>query len=477
VEKLATDAQKDLAATITRQLAGTIDSAQAEIFGRRAAAVDEMLTGLVQNSPEARVLKTAFAGRLWETRQIEPQPLRVRAIIDFFYSRAGILHYRTKAGSTALPDLMTMVDSSRWNKIGRGLFRWTVAGLSDHGPLHANALRFDRGRFRFSSLDLRGNATDLPDLIAAQKAVAGFSGGFFLYSETPITPPAQRHDPVGLLVCDGLVIAPPIYRRPVFYQRYNGHTGVVTVGLKGLTINGVGRRFKIHSVNSIQRNPQGPVAFNRAFPESLSGLSGPRLTIVGRTVIPSVDTTDECIPVGGWIVQFPDRPEWAAFVQDFLPGTELSFQLAEASDETRIREAIAGGPTLLMDSKILPHAPEDEDLCHHAEPATFAQDETLDQNLLPRLAVGTTKDHKIIVLAVDGRNIDQSLGLTIRHTARVMRALGCTDAINLDGGSSKRLALPRRTLDLPSTEIQNGQESNSVRPLYSAFLVHEIESR
>ena len=53
----------------------------------------------------------------------------------------------------------------------------------------------------------------------------------------------------------------------------------------------------------------------------------------------------------------------------------------------------------------------------------------------PRTAIGYTKDNDLILIAVDGRE-GSSIGLTLTELASFMKSLGCTNAINLDGGGS-----------------------------------------
>lgn len=57
----------------------------------------------------------------------------------------------------------------------------------------------------------------------------------------------------------------------------------------------------------------------------------------------------------------------------------------------------------------------------------------------PRTAVGLTADGNIIILAVDGRHPGHAHGMTIPQLTYLMRQLGCTHAINLDGGGSTTL--------------------------------------
>ena len=53
----------------------------------------------------------------------------------------------------------------------------------------------------------------------------------------------------------------------------------------------------------------------------------------------------------------------------------------------------------------------------------------------PRTAIGYTKDNVMIMVTVDGRK-EGSSGVTLIELGRLMKELGCYEAINLDGGSS-----------------------------------------
>lgn len=55
----------------------------------------------------------------------------------------------------------------------------------------------------------------------------------------------------------------------------------------------------------------------------------------------------------------------------------------------------------------------------------------------PRTAVGLTDDGKtLVILCVDGRLKQYSAGMTLKQLGEEMIKLGCTDALNLDGGGS-----------------------------------------
>ncbi|HZN39926.1 MAG TPA: phosphodiester glycosidase family protein [Planctomycetota bacterium] len=81
-----------------------------------------------------------------------------------------------------------------------------------------------------------------------------------------------------------------------------------------------------------------------------------------------------------------------------------------------VRDVLAAGPMLVQGGAI-PKAPKWNDERH------------------PRSAIGTTADGRILLVAVDGR-ASEAAGMTFDELAATMLALGCEQALNLDGGGS-----------------------------------------
>jgi Phosphodiester glycosidase len=67
----------------------------------------------------------------------------------------------------------------------------------------------------------------------------------------------------------------------------------------------------------------------------------------------------------------------------------------------------------------------------------------------PRSALGWNKDHYFLV-EVDGRQNSISVGMTFPELAAYMAELGCTDAINFDGGGSATLWVMGNVMNSPS---------------------------
>ncbi len=60
----------------------------------------------------------------------------------------------------------------------------------------------------------------------------------------------------------------------------------------------------------------------------------------------------------------------------------------------------------------------------------------LEKGTAPRTAVGVKADGSAVFYTVDGRQSGYSVGLTLTDVAKRMQAMGCVEAVNLDGGGS-----------------------------------------
>ncbi|MBQ3517876.1 MAG: phosphodiester glycosidase family protein [Clostridia bacterium] len=82
-----------------------------------------------------------------------------------------------------------------------------------------------------------------------------------------------------------------------------------------------------------------------------------------------------------------------------------------------VKEAVSGGNILIENGKIV--APKNK--------------------LNPRTAIGIKEDKTVVMFVVDGRQDPNSCGMDYPEVAEMMFALGCVDAIELDGGGSSTL--------------------------------------
>ncbi|NOY25734.1 MAG: phosphodiester glycosidase family protein [Oligoflexia bacterium] len=449
-DKTGPSMRRDLDAREVEQvLGGEVDTAQAAMFARRLLAVMDSLG----NGAADRLLLALLRGRLGEILAgTRPVALRVRALIDFVYSQ----HARLMLGGRG-PSPEDLLGTPDWVRHAPGVEQADVAGGTDLGPQRLHILRLDPGKVRLRCVDRRDAVAVGQDLAAHSRevgAVAALSGGYFLYSEDDIRPWSQRTDPVGLLVDDGRVCSPPLFARSCLVER-GGRWSIAVMGLQSATLRVDRTLF--------------PVDIRTVFTRARANVvpSG-GVAIVGDRVVASSRRGEPiAVPLNGVVIAHP-------LPRGLSPKSVLSWQVPG------VQAAMSGGPLLVSEGQPIADLAASplpspqlvaEDFRGTAPPRTFSQDETGDRNLLPRLAVGLDRDGRLLALAVDGRDLGGALGLTLRATARVMAALGCVRAMNLDGGSSKRMVVGGAVVDHPSTEILGAGEGGAtpIRPVHTAI--------
>jgi hypothetical protein len=113
--------------------------------------------------------------------------------------------------------------------------------------------------------------------------------------------------------------------------------------------------------------------------------------------------------------------------------------------------AMGGGPVLIQDGVIS---------ISNNEELKFGGKGINDKH--PRTAMGYTRDNKLIILVVEGRN-PNAAGATLTQLAEIFKELGCVEALNLDGGGSSCLLVNGKETIKPSDKTQ--------RPLPAVFII------
>lgn len=73
----------------------------------------------------------------------------------------------------------------------------------------------------------------------------------------------------------------------------------------------------------------------------------------------------------------------------------------------------------------------------------------------PRTAIGATDEGLLILFVCEGRNMTKGVaGMTFAEEAEVLKSLGCTEALNLDGGGSSCLLVQGLETIIPSDGAQ-----------------------
>jgi exopolysaccharide biosynthesis protein len=105
----------------------------------------------------------------------------------------------------------------------------------------------------------------------------------------------------------------------------------------------------------------------------------------------------------------------------------------------KMKTAVGGGPVLVQNGQVK---------ITNNEEMKFAGKAISDQH--PRTLMGHTKDHKLIVMVIEGRNPGVAAGATLQQAAQLMVDLGCVEALNLDGGGSSCMLINGKETIKPS---------------------------
>ena len=88
----------------------------------------------------------------------------------------------------------------------------------------------------------------------------------------------------------------------------------------------------------------------------------------------------------------------------------------------------------------------------------------------PRTAVGTKPDGSVVIMVVDGRQSTISNGASLADLADIFASMGCSDAINLDGGGSSTFILKNSKGEFV---VENSPSAGALRAVANGLLVIE----
>ncbi|MBW3622524.1 MAG: phosphodiester glycosidase family protein [Armatimonadetes bacterium] len=267
--------------------------------------------------------------------------------------------------------------------------------------------------------------------------------------------------PVGLLIRNGELVTLP-YMNRVVCALLPGNQVIFDIPQAGGTVR-VSRSisspdeppaaapYPLAGINR-KRGPNALMLYTPTYgPKTLTNnfgtevvLSGVRLPLKpGRSsgTVEEVRAGQGGTPLRKGTVVLSGHGPGAEFLKKLQPGDALEVSLSVRSpqipDWSVVREAIGGGPYLVRGGRVAIDAKEQR----------FQPDVVLGR--APRTAVGRTRDGRLLMVTVDGRQ-PMSAGMTLSELADLMLRLGCETAINLDGGGSTAMAVQGMRVNSPS---------------------------
>lgn len=162
------------------------------------------------------------------------------------------------------------------------------------------------------------------------------------------------------------------------------------------------------------------------------------------------DTGDTAMQPGRFVLSA--GPQLLKTLPKPAAGAMLRISTATIPALRDVRTALSGGPLLVRDGKALRIQP----------PASGSYEFSSMTERHPRSAIGWDARHLYLV-EVDGRQEHLSVGMTLEELAEHLVRLGCTDAMNLDGGGSATLWC--------AGKIRNSPCDGRERPIANALVV------
>ena len=150
---------------------------------------------------------------------------------------------------------------------------------------------------------------------------------------------------------------------------------------------------------------------------------------------------------GAFAIKYDNSPEisWATTKNDSIFSWDFPFENRPGkpayinysfSKFWNVREAIHAGP-ILVKNRLINVTSEQEVFFN-----------TPVDGVQPRSAIGYKKNGDIVMMVVDGRQVD-SRGAYLKELAMLMRQFDCEEALNLDGGGSSSLIVNGKLINNP----------------------------
>jgi hypothetical protein len=277
-------------------------------------------------------------------------------------------------------------------------------------------------------------------------AIAGVNGDFYLRDN-----PMYAGDPRGLHIVNGELMSAPDTVCTWFDSGNNPHLDEVKGDFKVTWADGKTSPFGFNE----RRGTNRLVLYTPSYGPSTRASSGRELVLekqgegswlpieAGATYRARVreirNEGNSLLSAGSLVLSIP--PNLLASLPELEIGAKLELSTATTPSMAGVKVAIGGGPALIRDGK-----PFSLRTPPPGSASDWSQRSKYERH--PRAAVGWSATHVYLVI-VDGRQPGLSSGMKLAELAEYLSQLGCTDAMNLDGGKSAQMWMNGRIMNSP----------------------------
>ena len=289
----------------------------------------------------------------------------------------------------------------------------------------------------------------------SNKIELAWNGGYILNPELVGKlglPETYIGSPLGLLIMNKKVFCPPLFNKPAFIIYKNGDVDIRKVNSKaGFTVMGRKNNLVFSAANYNKHSSSEPCYYDLSYPgETIQGNGNIIIRIAGNTVKQIIKTkVEETVPIipVGITLSVPLK----LFSSElFKEGRPVNIQLMEPANNpyhwSEILYAIEAGPMLIDQGKQILNMEEEGWKTTNSIKTQAARLDFTDMRG-PKIAVGITKEGKLMVLMVNGR-IRESVGATHFDMADILLKYGMDKAMGFDPGGSSTLVVDGKIMNI-----------------------------
>lgn len=260
----------------------------------------------------------------------------------------------------------------------------------------------------------------------------------------------QTGVPLGTLMINKKMYTGPIYDRVAMGIFDNGQKtlkfDIARVQLNA-TIKGSGQTIKVDNINQPRMLSTYVLIYTSDWGKTspYAPKYGVNL-LVENNIITKASANPIEIPENGYVISGPK-----SILNTLLDKKDAKLSVNTLPEWKNVKHIISGGPYLVKDNEVF------VDMTAQKLGAIGGRN--------PRSAIGYTADNNLILVAVDGRE-GSSVGMTLMELANFMKQVGCTNAMNLDGGGS--------TVMYVNGKVVNNPHQKGGIPLSNAIILSSI---
>jgi hypothetical protein len=306
------------------------------------------------------------------------------------------------------------------------------------------------------------------------EVIGALNGGFFIFIErlwcsaARFVPSVSRvGDPIGWRMTAGQTAFPPLYGRAALLFGGNSGARAAYPCLIDMTLvfhwrDGTESCMSPSALNC--EETAGVACYTPAWnsPKSPKRPRAIDVSVVGATTVSSRAGGRSIIPINGFVLS-ATMEEWGlAGARTFAHPARVAYALNAQAQEKYggASRAIEAGPALVSNG--IPIEIDTERLISSGfapgTPPLPAFNSVLNHYKIPapRTCVGIAENGDAVATVFEGRMPGASEGVTLNEAARLMAAIGCRDAVNLDGGASSQMILRGVSLNQPQLGESGG---------------------